>query len=59
MGRYERLVEHLQVRIEHAETADERRAALDELEIVAELAHLEHDRALERAAEAVLAGAGV
>ncbi len=54
MGRYENLVEALQVRIEHGETLDERRAALDELEIVAELAHAEHDRTLEWAARVAL-----
>ena len=59
MEAFEQLVERLQKRIEYAGTLAERQEALEDLAIVAELAHRERDRVLERAAQAVLAGAGV
>ena len=58
MGGYAQRMQDLVAQVEHAENEDERRAALDELEIVAELAHAEHDRALEGAARAALDGVG-
>ena len=58
MGGYAQQIGDLVAQVEHAESEDERRAALDELEIVAELAHAEHDRALEAAARDALAGVG-
>jgi len=56
---FAQLVERLQKRIECAGTLAERQEALEDLAIVTELAHRERDRVLERAAQPVLAGAGV
>ena len=58
MGGYEQRIEDLQCRIEFAESVAERQEALDELEILAELAHAEHDRELEAAARAAVGGVG-
>lgn len=58
MTRFEKLASKLQRRIDRTRTPEERSAALEDVAILAELAHAERNRTLERAARAVLAGAG-
>ncbi len=58
MSRLQKQVAKLQRRIESARTDEERRAAVEDVAIIAELAHAERDRVLENAARRVLAEVG-
>lgn len=58
MSRFEKLTRKLQHRIDRTQTPAQRSAAIEDVAIIAELAHAEHDPILERAARTVLVCAG-